>query len=230
MRSILKFLGLSIITILIPAFFMGLATIFNAGEIMVLIAQMFVILVFVFIFTNLLKYQRKYQAETEKLLSDTRDVQKLKNLRENRKTYKSKAAITSKILNQEYSQEEVYNLLKYATTNEDMEHYFSAKIDHADKNKREEIRRKRDEYENRYGKKQMIFPDFDGNLKTSLKWMAFFFVSAFLYNFLPPRIFTNDISMASFLLLGMLFLAVVMVNTILWIVRTLKSYWAKDYI
>ncbi|WP_295885016.1 hypothetical protein [uncultured Anaerococcus sp.] len=230
MRSILKFLGLSIITILIPALFMGLATIFNAGEIIVLIAQMFVILVFVFIFTNILKYQRKYEAETEKLLLDTRDIQKLKDLREKRKTYKSKASITSKILNQDNSQNEVDNLLKYATSNEDMEHYYSAKIDQADKNKREEIRRKRDDFANRYGKKQFIFPDFDGNLKTSIKWIVFFFVSAFLYNFLPPKIFNNDISMASFLLLGMLFLAVVMVNTILWIVRTLKSYWMKDYL
>lgn len=230
MRSILKFLGLTIITILIPALFMGLATLLNFSEMGVMIAQMFVILVFVFIFTNLLKYQRKYEAETENLLASTKDIEKLKLLREKRRTYKSKAAITSKILNQNYSDEEIKNLLKYATTNEDMDHYYAALIDQADKNGRQSLREKRDNFENRYGKKQLIFPDFDGNLKTALKWMAFFFIAAFLYNFLPARLIKNDASMAAFLLLGMLFLAVVMVNTILWIVRTLKSYWIKDYL
>ena len=58
----------------------------------------------------------------------------------------------------------------------------------------------------------------------------FFFASAFLYNFIPARIIKNDATMAAIMLLGMLFLAVVMVNAILWIVRTLKSYWAKDYL
>lgn len=230
MRSILKFLGLTIITILIPALFMGLATLLNFSEMGVMIAQMFVILVFVFIFTNLLKYQRKYEAETENLLASTKDIEKLKLLREKRRTYKSKAAITSKILNQNYSDEEIKNLLKYATTNEDMDHYYAALIDQADKNDRQILREKRDNFENRYGKKQLIFPDFDGNLKTALKWMVFFFIAAFLYNFLPARLIKNDASMAAFLLLGMLFLAVVMVNTILWIVRTLKSYWIKDYL
>lgn len=230
MRSILKFLGLTIITILIPALFMGLATLLNFSEIGVMIAQMFVILVFVFIFTNLLKYQRKYEAETENLLASTKDIEKLKLLREKRRTYKSKAAITSKILSQYYSDDEIKNLLKYATTNEDMDHYYAALIDQADKNDRQILREKRDNFENRYGKKQLIFPDFDGNLNTALKWMVFFFIAAFLYNFLPARLIKNDASMAAFLLLGMLFLAVVMVNTILWIVRTLKSYWIKDYL
>lgn len=230
MRSILKFLALTIITILIPALFMGLATLLNFSEMGVMIAQMFVILVFVFIFTNLLKYQRKYEAETENLLASTKDIEKLKLLREKRRTHKSKAAITSKILNQNYSDEEIKNLLKYATTNEDMDHYYAALIDQADKNDRQILREKRDNFENRYGKKQLIFPDFEGNLKTALKWMAFFFIAAFLYNFLPARLIKNDASMAAFLLLGMLFLAVVMVNTILWIVRTLKSYWIKDYL
>ncbi|MFO3715743.1 hypothetical protein [Anaerococcus cruorum] len=230
MRSILKFLGLTIITILIPALFMGLATILGFKDIGVLIAQMLVILVFVFIFTNLLKYQRKYEVETEKLLANINDVEKLRTLRENRRTYKSKAAITSKILRKNYSDDEARTLLKYATTNEDMDHYYAAIIDQADKNDREILRKKRDDFEKRYGKKQLIFPDFNENLKTALKWMAFFFISAFLYNFLPPRLIKNDATMAAFLLLGMLFLAVVMVNTILWIVRTLKSYWAKDYL
>lgn len=181
MRSILKFLGLTIITILIPALFMGLATIFGFKDIGVLIAQMLVILVFVFIFTNLLKYQRNYEAETEKLLTNTNDVEKLRTLRENRKTYKSKAAITSKILRKNYSDDEARTLLKYATTNEDMDHYYAAIIDQADKNDREILREKRDNFEKRYGKKQLIFPDFNENLKTALKWMAFFFnISLFI--------------------------------------------------
>ena len=196
----------------------------------VLISQMLVILVFVFIFTSLLKYQRKYEKETENMLAGINDIEKLKTLRKDRKTYKSKAAITSKILSQAYSKEEASNLLKYTTTNEDIEHYYSSLINNADKNYRNELREKRDDFEKRYGKKQFIFPDFNENLKVSGKWIIFFFASAFLYNFIPARIIKNDATMAAIMLLGMLFLAVVMVNAILWIVRTLKSYWAKDYL
>ena len=230
MRSIIKFLLLTLITITIPAIFTGLATVLDFSEVGVLISQMLVILVFILIFTNIMKYQRKYETETEKMLEDIKDIEKLKVLRENRRTYKSKAAITSKILMQSYSKAEVRNLLKYATTNKDMEHYYAALIDQADKEDRKAIRKKRDNFEKRYANKQLIFPDFDENLKTSGKWMIFFLVSAFLYNFLPARLIKNDASMAAFLLLGMLFLAVVMLNTILWIVRTLKSYWTKDYL
>lgn len=230
MRSIIKFLAITIITILIPALFMGLATILNFSDMGVLISQMLVILVFVFIFTSLLKYQRKYEKETENMLAGINDIEKLKTLRKDRKTYKSKAAITSKILSQAYSKEEASNLLKYTTTNEDIEHYYSSLINNADKNYRNELREKRDDFEKRYGKKQFIFPDFNENLKVSGKWIIFFFASAFLYNFIPAKIIKNDATMAAIMLLGMLFLAVVMVNAILWIVRTLKSYWAKDYL
>lgn len=188
MRSIIKFLAITIITILIPALFMGLATILNFSDMGVLISQMLVILVFVFIFTSLLKYQRKYEKETENMLAGINDIEKLKTLRKDRKTYKSKAAITSKILSQAYSKEEASNLLKYTTTNEDIEHYYSSLINNADKNYRNELREKRDDFEKRYGKKQFIFPDFNENLKVSGKWIIFFFASAFLYNFIPARI------------------------------------------
>ena len=156
MRSIIKFLLLTLITITIPAIFMGLATILDFSDVGVLISQMFVILVFVLIFTNIIKYQRKYETETEKMLEDTKDIEELKVLRENRRTYKSKAAITSKILMQSYSKAEVRNLLKYATTNKDMEHYYSALIDQADKEDRKAIRKKRDNFEKRYANKQPV--------------------------------------------------------------------------
>lgn len=229
MRSILLFVIISLVTILIPALIMSLVSLAGGGDLLVIIGQMFVILLFVLIFTKFLKERRKYEIETLELVANERDIEKLKKLRDERLTYKSKAAITSKILSKDFSLNEAAKLRKFATSPNDMEHYFSALIDNASKEERDEIRKKRDYFLNRYGKKALIYPDFKENLKISLKWMAFFFLVAFIYNFIGRFVKMNDLVYASFTLLGMIFLAVVMINTILWIVRTLSSYWAKEY-
>lgn len=230
MRSVLKFLILSLITLLIPGVILGIAYKLDLNDIGIMISQMLVMLVFVLVFTNILKYMKKYELDTQILMNEKRNVSDLKDLRDERKTYKSKAMITSKILSLAYSKEEVENLKKYATTNEDIEHYYSALIDHADKENRQKIKTNRDKFNKRYGKKQKIYPDFKGNIKTAVKWMIFFFALVIIYNIIPKIIGESKVILASFYMLGMLFLAVVMLNTILWIVRSLKSYWASDYI
>ena len=74
MRSILLFILIAIITILIPGIVMGLVTVIGGGDMIVIIGQMFVILIFVLIFTNFLKYKRKYEIETENLINGKKDI------------------------------------------------------------------------------------------------------------------------------------------------------------
>ena len=230
MRSILLFVIIALITILIPAIVMSIVSLIGGGDLLVIIGQMLIILTFVLIFTRYLKYKRKYEIDTENMISGQKDIEKLKKLRDERKTYQSKAAITYQILANEFSDEEAANLKKYATRPSDMEHYYSALIDNAIKEKRDEIRKKRDYFLNRYSKKAMIYPDFKGNLKTSGKWIGFFFLLYIIYSIIGNEVPMSEFVYASYVLMGMLILAVVMINTILWIVRTLSSYWAKDYI
>lgn len=230
MRSILLFIIIALITILIPAIVMSIVSLIGGGDLLVIIGQMLIILTFVLIFTRYLKYTRKYEMDTENLINGQKDTAKLKKLRDERRTYQSKAAITYQILTNEFSNEEALNLKKYATRPSDMEHYYSALIDNASKENREDIRKKRDYFLNRYSKKNMISPDFKGNLKTSGKWIGFFFLLYIIYSIIGNNVPMGEFVYASYVLLGMLILAVVMINTILWIVRTLSSYWAKDYI
>lgn len=230
MRSILLFIIIALVTILIPAVVMSIVSLIGGGDLLVIVGQMLIILTFVLIFTRYLKYSRKYEMDTDNLIKGQKDTAKLRKLRDERRTYQSKAAITYQILVSEFSNEEAANLKKYATIPSDMEHYYSAIIDNTSKEKRDEIRKKRDYFLNRYGKKTMIYPDFKENLKTSGKWIGFFFLLYIIYSIIGNKVVMGEFVYASYVLLGMLILAVVMINTILWIVRTLRSYWAKDYI
>ena len=201
----------------------------GGGDLLVIIAQMVIILIFVLVITRFLKFRKSYEEETLSLINQAGDdIDDLLLLRSKRKTYKSKANITRRILAKQYSIREVEKLRKYATTPKDMEHYYSAKIDALSKEERQTMKEKRDSYLKRYGKKGQVFPDFEENLKTSGKWILFFFIIAGAYNLLPRLIKMQDIILASYMLLGMIFLAVIMINTILWIIRTLKAYWIKD--
>lgn len=209
---------------------MSIVSLIGGGDLLVIIGQMLIILTFVLIFTRYLKYTRKYEMDTENLINGQKDTAKLKKLRDERRTYQSKAAITYQILASDFSNEEAENLKKYATRPSDMEHYYSAIIDNASKEKRDEIRKKRDYFLNRYGKKTMIYPDFKGNLKTSGKWIVFFFLLYIIYSIIGNKVVMGEFVYASYVLLGMLILAVVMINTILWIVRSLTSYWNRKLI
>ena len=58
MRSVLKFLILSLITLLIPGVILGIAYKLDLNDIGIMISQMLVMLVFVLVFTNILKYMK----------------------------------------------------------------------------------------------------------------------------------------------------------------------------
>lgn len=231
MRSIRKFIFLSLITLLIPSIVMGIVYVLDLDEIGIFIGQMIILVLFILIFTRLMKIQKDYEAKTMAMVDETRNLGKLREIRENRMTYKSKAYATKKILGLDYSEEELRSLKKYASKPDDMVHYFSAKIDHADKEDREIYKKKRDAYMQRYEKKTRIYPDFKSNLRTAINWAIFFFATALIYNIIP-RYFNSWITswdaLAAYILLGMIILALVMVMTILWIIRSLVSYWNKD--
>ena len=124
MRSILYFLLIAFMTQLIPGMMLIITSSFGGGNIALIVSQIFVMFVAVIIFSKFLANKRNYEVETQKLLDPLRDVEKLKNLREERRTYRSKATITGKILTLEYSLKELLNLRKYASTPVDMEHYY----------------------------------------------------------------------------------------------------------
>lgn len=227
MRSIRKFLLIAFVTILIPAIVMSVAFALNLNEIGIFICQMIIVAIFVFLFTFFLKKQRQYEEKTVAMVDGSRDLTKLREIRDNRLTYRSKAYATRKILSLDYSENELSNLKKYATKADDMSHYFAAKIDHAEKTDRERYKKKRDAYLNRYEKKLLIFPDFKTNLRTAIKWIILFFITAIIYNIIPNYI-TDWETLLALTLLGMAFLAIVMIMAILWIIRSLVSYWNKD--
>lgn len=228
MRSILKFITLTAITLLIPSLIMTIAYNIGVDNVGLLIAQMLIILCFVLVFTYLMRYKKKYEEDTISLIKGVRDIDKLKDLRDKRRTFKSKAAITSQILSLDYSEKELANLKKYASTPKDMEHYFAARIDHADKNDRDKIKKNRDAYLKRNEKKILIYPDFNQNLRDAIKWTVFFFLFAIIYNIIGNRIKANQ-SKAAFIVLGMAVLGLVMAMAILWIIRTVISFWQKEY-
>lgn len=230
MRSILYFLLIAFMTQLIPGMMLIITSSFGGGNIALIVSQIFVMFVAVIIFSKFLANKRNYEVETQKLLDPLRDVEKLKNLREERRTYRSKATITGKILTIEYSLKELLNLRKYASTPVDMEHYYSALIDNLPKEDRKKIKEARDKYLGKYGKKSIIFPDFKENFRTSTKWMTFFFACALIYRFAPSLFMKNKIALEYFMWMGMVLLAIVMLNTILWITRTLRSYWDRDFV
>lgn len=229
MRSVLKLTAIIFLSFVVPTILLGLGFYFELNEIGILIAQMLVILIYIFIFTKAFQYQKKYEEETIRLMGETRDINKLRELRDQRHSYKSKAKISGKIVSIKATDEELENLKKYASTPEDMDHYYAGLIDKADKNDREALRKRRDNFDARFGKKRRVYPDVKENLRTSIKWMLYFFLVALIYNFIP-RFITNETSLAAYILIGMLILAIVMINTIIWIVRTVASYWASDYI
>lgn len=228
MRSILKFIILTTITLLIPILVMTIAYKIGVSDLGLLIGQMIIILAYVLIFTYLFRYKKSYEEESLELIKDVRDIDKLKDIREKRRSFRSKAAITSQILSIKYSDDELANLKKYANKPEDIKHYFAAKIDNAKTSDREVIRENRDKYLRRVEKKIHIYPDFNQNLKEAVKWTVFFLAFAFIYNIIGNNLEDGELK-AAFIIIGMIVLALIMVMAILWIVRTVVAFWQKEY-
>ena len=230
MRSIIKFLLFAIIIILLPSFVMLFITNLNTNNfILVFAEQILVFLILLGFYFIIRKKIIKYEDETLAKIKNEKSIDKLKKIREERISYKSKANITKKIIDFDYSKEECMNLRKYSSTYDDMIFYYAALI----KNEREDrkiYKNKRDNFIKRYKNRHFVFLDYKENVRTAIKWMGVFLIFA-LVSFLNPfKFIKNDEIYKIIVLLNFTFNLSIVINTIIWILRSLKSHWAKDLV
>lgn len=230
MRSIIKFLIFAIIIILLPSFVMLFITNLNTNNfILVFAGQILVFLILLGFYFIIRKKISKYEDETLAKIKNEKSIEKLKKIREERISYKSKANITKKIINLDYSKEECMNLRKYSSTYEDMIFYYAALI----KNEREDreiYKNKRDNFIKRYKNRHFVFLDYKENVKTAIKWMGVFLIFALISFLNPFKFIKNDEIYKIIVLLNFTFNLSIVINTIIWILRSLKSHWAKDLV
>lgn len=230
MRSIIKFLIFAIIIILLPSFVMLFITNLNTNNfILVFAGQILVFLILLGFYFIIRKKIIKYEDETLAKIKNEKSIEKLKKIREERISYKSKANITKKIIDLDYSKEECMNLRKYSSTYDDMIFYYAALI----KNEREDreiYKNKRDDFIKRYKNRHFVFLDYKENIRTSIKWMGVFLIFALISFLNPFKFIKNDEIYKIIVLLNFTFNLSIVINTIIWILRSLKSHWAKDLV
>lgn len=230
MRSIIKFLLFAIIIILLPSFVMLFITNLNTNNfILVFAGQILVFLILLGFYFIIRKKISKYEDETLAKIKNEKSIEKLKKIREERISYKSKANITKKIIDLNYSKEECMNLRKYSSTYDDMIFYYAALI----KNEREDreiYKKKRDNFIKRYKNRHFVFLDYKENIKTAIKWMGVFLIFALISFLNTFKFIKNDEIYKIIVLLNFTFNLSLVINTIIWILRSLKSHWAKDLV
>lgn len=230
MRSIIKFLIFAIIIILLPSFVMLFITNLNTNNfILVFAGQILVFLILLGFYFIIRKKISKYEDETLAEIKNEKSIEKLKKIREERISYKSKANITKKIIDLDYSKEECMNLRKYSSTYDDMIFYYAALI----KNEREDrkiYKKKRDDFIKRYKNRHFVFLDYKENVRTAIKWMGVFLIFALISFLNPFKFIKNDEIYKIIVLLNFTFNLSIVINTIIWILRSLKSHWAKDLV
>lgn len=230
MRSIIKFLLFAIIIILLPSFVMLFITNLSTNNFVLLFAgQILVFLILLGFYFIIRKKMIKYEDETLAKIKNEKSIEKLKKLREERISYKSKANITKRIIDLDYSKEECMNLRKYSSTYDDMIFYYAALI----KNEREDreiYKNKRDNFIKRYKNRHFVFLDYKENVRTAIKWMGVFLIFALISFLNPFKFIKNDEIYKILVLLNFTFNLSIVINTIIWILRSLKSHWAKDLV
>ena len=230
MRSIIKFLIFAIIIILLPSFVMLFVTNLSSSNFVLAFAgQILVFLILLGFYFIIRKKIIKYEDETLSKIQNEKNIEKLKKLREERISYKSKANITKRIIDLDYSKEECKNLRKYSSTYDEMIFYYAALI----KNEREDreiYKKKRDNFIKRYKNRHFIFLDYKENVRTAVKWMGVFLIFSLISFLNPFKFIKNEDIYKILLLLNFTFNLSLVVNTIIWILRSLKSHWAKDLV
>ncbi len=231
MRSVLKLTGAVGILVLVPTFasrfFIGM----DPNDAGMMVSQLIIVTAIMFVFLGTLRLIKIYEDKTLAMIEENKDnIEKLKEIRDERKSYKSKAEVTRAILIKEPSVTEAENLKKYTNQVKDMNHYYSALIGITDRKNRDEYKNKRNSFKKKYGHKKTIYPDFDGNLKTTIKWLVVFFAAVIITSLIGKAFDKTSSNYALYVLGQMILLASYMLNTILWISRTLKSYWDRDFI
>lgn len=230
MRSVIKLIGLLALFIFPPIFVNYFLISLNIyGNASMALSQFGVIGISLALILIYFKGKKLYEAKTLMLIDQAEDIGDLKDLREKRITYDSKAAITKAILLKEFSEEEAENLKKYTSKVADMDHYYAGFIKNADPSLREEYKIRRDNFYKKYRHKRWVYLDFRENLKMSLKWLGVFFILLGLVGLVQKYNTNKDLYVILYMaqmVLGTGFL----INTIIWLSRTLKSYWDKDFL
>lgn len=230
MRSLLKFMVYALIIIFIPSFIMMFVTSMGFDNIyLVLLGQILIFIILMGSYFLTRKNIVKYENETLKLIEHEDDIEKLKDLREKRISYKSKANISKKIIDLSYSKEELSKLRKYSSTYDDWIFYYASLI----KNERDDrniYKEKRDNFIKRYKNRHFIFLDYAENMRTSIKWIIIFLIFSLISYLNPYKFIRNPNLYTMALLLNFTLNFGLMVNTVIWIIRSLKSYWARKII
>lgn len=230
MRSVIKFIGLILLFIFPPLlvnyFLIGINVIGESGMI---ISQFAVIAISLSIIMAYLKGKKAYEAKTLYLIDQEKSSEALKQLRDKRISYDSKAAITKEILLKDFSEEEAKNLRKYTNKVADMDHYYSGFIKNSEEKVREEYKVRRDNFAKKYKHKKYAYTDFKGNVRESIKWLCGFFLILIATSLIQKYSTNKDLYVFAYIF-QMLFGAGFMINTIIWLSRSLKSYWDKNYI
>lgn len=229
MRSILKLTGLITLIFFVPFAISGYFVVKSDNEVYLIISQILIILIIMGTVIGAMRLIKNYENETLNLIKKASSIEDLKALREKRYGYKSKALITKEILIKEFSEEEAIKLRKYTSSVSDMDHYYAGFISTTEGDKREEYKIRRDNFKKKYKNKRLIYPDFRENLKTTIKWMIAFFIVLFIPGLIKINATNKDLAILA-ALVQMAYGAGFMINTIVWISRTLKSYWDKDYL
>lgn len=229
MRSIVKFIIYTLFLILVPSLVMVLVTSLGGDSfIVIFLGQLVVILLLLGFFLLSRKIINKYEKETLAIIENEDDIGRLKDLRNKRISYMSKANITKRIIDIDYSKKECQNLRKYSSFYEDNIFYYAALIKN-ERDDREIFKEKRDNFKKRFKNKKFAFLDLRENIKTSLKWMGVFFLTSFI-SFVNPYKFVTNLDLYTLLVMINFGLNLALVvNTIIWIIRSLKAYWLKDY-
>ncbi|EGC84844.1 hypothetical protein [Anaerococcus hydrogenalis] len=230
MRSLLKFMVYALIIIFIPSFIMMFVTSMGFDNIyLVLLGQILIFIILMGSYFLTRKNIVKYENETLKLIEHEDDIEKLKELRDKRISYKSKANISKKIIDLYYSKEELSKLRKYSSTYDDWIFYYASLIKN-ERDDRELYKKKRDNFIKRYKNRHFIFLDYAENMRTSIKWIIIFLVFSLISYLNPYKFIKNPNLYTMALLLNFTLNFGLMVNTVIWIIRSLKSYWARKII
>lgn len=228
MRSVIKFISYDLLIILLPSFVMLFVTSLDTSNFMLIfLGQILVFLILLSFYFLIRKNTKKYEDKTKKEIENEKNIEKLKKLRNEKISYKSKANITKRIIDISYSKEECENLKKYTSTYDDMIFYYSALIKN-ERDDRKNYKQKRDNFIKRYKNRHFIFPDYKENLKTSIKWIGVFLIFSLISYLNPFKFIKNQEIYGIVVLLNFTFNLALVVNTIVWILRSLKSYWAKE--
>ncbi len=199
------------------------------GNQAMVISQFAVIAMSLAIILIYLKSKKLYEAKTLMLIDEAKSISDLEELRDKRISYDSKASVTKAILIKNFKAEEAEKLKKYTSKLSDMDHYYASYIKNADPSIREEYKLRRENFNKKYKGKRWVYLDFKENLRTSCKWLVCFFLILLSAGLVQKYTTSKDLYVGAYIF-QMVFGFVFMINTIIWLSRTLRSYWERDYL